>query len=190
MKKHNGCYYCAFFVLLCAASLSGKAEAPLLKWIGQKPKVVDGKIKTWIEAPGFLQWREAQPEKDGFAGRVLTISLTGPFHKGAWCQHAGALLKLKKAVPKNRPFVVTFKARTLSGAPYLQVLRTWGSSRPWRPVKLQPQWKSFRVEKTAVHPTDSITFSLVPKMRRLQPYCAGVFELTDVRVRYSLVEKK
>lgn len=155
------------------------------RWNARKPVVVDGKINGWEAAPEFLRWRKADATTDGFDGEVLTVNLTGPFADGAWSQHAGALFRLPREVPAGQPFTIGFKARSLTGSKNLTVLRSWGGSKPWNSIGITSQWATYRVTLTPQSPTDSVTFSLVPKAARLQPYCAGSFELGEVQVEPS-----
>ena len=165
-------------------SWQGKPDpaAHLVGWSARKPVVKDGKIPAWEVAPEFLKWRDADPAADGFAGQVLTVKLTGPFAKGAWSQHAGALLRLDQEVPAKQAFTVRFKARSLSGSKNLSVLRSWGGATPWESIAITPEWQEYAVTLTPEFPTDTLSFSLVPNAGRLQPYCAGSFELGSVRI--------
>lgn len=156
--------------------------AHVVGWSARKPVVKDGKIPAWEVAPEFLKWRDAVPATDGFAGRVLTVNLTGPFADGAWSQHAGALLRLDQEIPAQQPFTVRFKARSLSGSKNLSVLRSWGGAKPWNSIAIITEWQEYTVTLTPTFPTDTLSFSLVPKAGQLQPYCAGSFELAQVRV--------
>lgn len=151
-------------------------------WSAQKPVVVDGAITGWTPAPEFLAWRQADPEQDGFSGPVLRVSLTGPFIKGAWSQHAGAIWQLPRAIPAGQAFTVRFKARRLEGSPHLTVLRTWGGAKPWATIEIDADWRDYEVTLEPQFDTDRITFSLVPRKGRLQPYCAGIFEVTGVTI--------
>ena len=151
-------------------------------WSARKPVVKDGKIPAWEVAPEFLKWRDADPAADGFAGQVLTVTLAGPFADGAWSQHAGALLRLDQEVPAKQPFTVRFKARSLAGSKNLSVLRSWGGATPWESMAITPEWQEYAVTLTPEFTTDTLSFSLVPKAGRLQPYCAGSFELSQARV--------
>jgi hypothetical protein len=165
-------------------SWQGKPDpaAHFVGWSARKPVVKDGNIPAWEIAPEFLKWRDADPVADGFAGRVLTVNLTGPFADGAWSQHAGALLRLDQEVPAKQSFTVRFKARSLSGSKYLSVLRSWGGATPWESTLITTEWKEYTITLTPTFPTDTLSFSLVPKAGQLQPYCAGSFELATVRV--------
>lgn len=156
--------------------------AHVVGWSARKPVVSDGKITAWEIAPEFLTWRDADPAADGFSGQVLTVSLTGPFAEGAWSQHAGALLRLDQEVPAKEPFTVQFKARSLGGSQNLSVLRSWGGATPWNSIAITNAWQEYSVTLTPTFPTDTLSFSLVPKSGQLQPYCAGSFELAQVRV--------
>lgn len=153
-----------------------------IHWTARKPVLADGKIADWERAPEFLTWREATIDKDGFLGQVLTVNLTGPFADGAWSQHAGALMILSKEIPKGQPFTVSFKARSISGPKNLTVLRSWGGATPWETISITDEWKEYSVELTSTFPTDTLSFSLVPKAGRLQSYCKGSFELAQVQL--------
>jgi len=165
----------------CSAMKSVETEMVDAVWSARKPMVVDGKVIDWEAAPEFLHWRHAVPAIDGFSGEVLKINLTGPFAKGAWSQHAGALFSLGLNIPKGQAFVVSFKARSLKGPKNLTVLRSWGGAKPWKSITITDKWKSYQVVLTPEHSTDTVCFSLVPKTGGLQPYCAGTFELNDVK---------
>ncbi len=143
--------------------------------------VVDDKIIGWEEAPEFLHRRNADPAVDGFSGEVLTVNLTGPFVKGAWSQHAGALFSLGLTIPKGQEFLISFKARSLKGSKNLTVLRSWGGAKPWKTITITDKWESYQVVITSEHSTDTVCFSLVAKPGRLQPYCEGTFELNNVK---------
>lgn len=149
-------------------------------WRGQKPVVAEGKIAHWAPAPEFLFWRQAELERDGFTGLVLRVSLTGPFIEGAWSQHAGAIWRLPREIPAGQPFTLRFRARSLEGSRHLTVLRTWGGTKPWDTIEIAADWRDYEVTLTPQSDTTQITFSLAPKKGRLQPYCAGVFELHGV----------
>lgn len=165
-------------------SWQGKPDpaAHLVGWSARKPVVKDGKILAWEVASEFLKWRDADPAGDGFAGQVLTVNIAGPFAKGAWSQHAGALLRLDQELPAQQPFTVRFKARSLSGSKNLSVLRSWGGATPWNSIAITAEWQEYTVTLTPTFPTDTLSFSLVPKAGQLQPYCAGSFELAQVRM--------
>ena len=150
-------------------------------WSARKPVVVEGKITGWEAAEEFLHWRNADPAIDGFSGQVLKINLTGPFAKGAWSQHAGALFSLEKKVSKGQPFMITFNARSLKGPKNLTVLRSWGGAKPWKTITITDKWQPYQIVLTSKNSTDTLCFSLVPKKGRLQPYCAGTFELNNVK---------
>ncbi len=119
------------------------------------------------------------------AGLILTVSLTGPFAEGAWSQHAGAIYALSKKAPAKQPVAVTFKARSLSGAKFLSVLRTWGGAKPWNSIPITKEWKTYRVVLTSKFEIETITFSLVPKKGRLQLYTKGSFELAYVECAFA-----
>lgn len=170
---------CLLWVAACGCrTIDRETRRP---WSARKPVVRAGELAEWAPAPEFLAWRLAEPAADGFAGPVLTVSLTGPFHAGAWSQHAGALYALPRVVPAGQPFAMSFRARSVDGSPHLTVLRTWGGAKPWKSITISREWQAYRVVLTPAHETDSVTFSLVPKAGRLQPYCAGTFELAEVR---------
>lgn len=163
---------------------NGKSDQAMTssRWNARKPVVADGKIIRWEAAPDFMEWRKADPVTEGFTGDVLKVNLTGPFAEGAWSQHAGALFAISQEIPAGQTFVISFKARSLTGAKFLSVLRTWGGSKPWESIPITDQWRDYRVVLTVQSPTDSVTFSLVSKAGRLQPYCAGSFELAEVKI--------
>ncbi len=154
-----------------------EALAVQAAWSAQKPMIKDGAISAWVPAPEFLQWRAADPGEDGFAGRVLRVNVHGPFHSGAWSQHAGALYTLPRTIAAGEPFTLRFQARSLEGARFLTVLRTWGGAKPWESIPLTPQWKTYEVTLIPDVATEQVTFSLVPSKGGLQPYAAGQFEL-------------
>ena len=97
-------------------------------WCGRKPVVVEGKITGTQSAPEFLHWRQARPAADGFAGKVLTVTLSGPFAKDGLSQIYGALYALPRQIPAGQPFEVTFRARSLSAPAELTVLRSYGGA--------------------------------------------------------------
>lgn len=175
-----------WLLMIFACALGGGCSTTAIAensaWCGQKPVVVDDKIVEWVEAPEFLSWRQADPERDGFSGLVVRVSLTGPFHQGAWSQHAGAIWQLPQMVPKGEPFTVRFKARSLEGPPHLTVLRAWGGAKPWETIGITNQWRDYEVTLEPQSDTTQVTFSLAPKKGRLQPYCAGVFEVAAVTI--------
>jgi arylsulfatase A len=158
------------------------AGADQAAWAGQKPVVRDGRIAEWMPAPEFLTWRKADPEQDGFRGDVLTVSLDGPFHVGAWSQHAGVIWTLPREIPKEQPFTIRFRARSLAGPPHMSVLRTWGGATPWESIHIDAEWNDYKVTLHPQSATARVTFSLVPKKGRLQPFCAGRFELAAVEM--------
>ncbi len=170
----------AAFMISTGCSTTGAGKAAV--WRAQKPKIADGKIAEWEPAPEFLAWRQADSEQDGFNGEVLRVSLTGPFNKGAWGQHAGAIWQLPRMAPKGQAFTVRFKARSLEGPPHLSVLRTWGGARPWNTLEMTTEWQDYEITLMPQFDTTEITFSLAPKKGRLQPYCAGVFEVAGVTI--------
>jgi len=173
--------------LLIVASLTMRVagnDVPVeqLAWSAQKPMIEDGAIRKWVLAPEFLKWRAADPGEDGFAGRVLRVNLSGLFHSGAWSQHAGALYTLPRTISKGEPFTLHFMARSLEGAGFLTVLRTWGGAKPWESIPISSEWKDYAITLTPGFATERVTFSLVPKSGGLQPYAAGTFELYRVRL--------
>ena len=151
-------------------------------WSARKPYIVGDKIAEWMPAPEFLGWRKADPAVDGFEGDVLAVMLSGPFHSGAWSQHAGAIFTPPRTFQPEEAFEVHFKARSLTGPKYLSVLRSWGGAKPWSPIAITESWETYRVVLTPQMPTELLTFSLVPKPDGLQPYCAGSFEISGVAV--------
>lgn len=169
-------------LLFLGTAWTQAADPGRAAWRAQKPVIVDGRIADWTSAPEFLEWRKADPDRDGFAGEVLTVTLTGPFHKDTWSQHAGALFALGRTFPKGQSFTVRFKARSLEGSRHLSVLRTWGGAKPWDTIEIGPDWKDYQVTIEPQADTESLTFSLAPKKGRLQPYCAGRFELARIEV--------
>lgn len=172
-------------LLLCCLSCLPGLAAEKDCWSARKPSILEGKIAEWVPAPEFLGWRKADPAVDGFEGDVLAVTLSGPFHSGAWSQHAGALLTLPRTFQTGEAFEVRFKARSLSGPKYLSVLRSWGGAKPWSPIAITESWETYRVVLTPQMPTELLTFSLVPKPGGLQPYCAGSFEISGVAIQPS-----
>jgi hypothetical protein len=81
---------------------------------------------------------------------------------------------------------VDFKARAVSGARMLKVLRRWGGlKRPyWGGIELTDAWRSYSRELVAERsPTQFINFSVVATKRPpLQPLASGEFLLADVSV--------
>jgi hypothetical protein len=114
--------------------------------------------------------------------------MPGPYPKGAWTQHAGAIATLSAEIPAGTPFTVTFQARTLGGAQYLSVLRRWGSSEPIEHVLLTPEWTTYQLRRTASHPTQFLTFSLAPRSTGLHTVAVGTFEVKDVAVKIEPVK--
>jgi outer membrane protein assembly factor BamB len=164
--------------------LSDIAPPKVAGWASRKPVVQGAAIAAWAPAPEFLAWRDADA-RDGFSGKVLRVKLSGPFIAGAWSQHAGALLLPADPLPAWMPYTVSFKARRLAGSAYLTLYRSWGGSRPWETIALTDTWRDYAVRRTADHATEMLTFSLVHKPGGLQPYCAGEFEVADVRITYT-----
>jgi len=197
---------CAVLALLCAAGCASVPVQPPV-WRGQKPIVRDDKLAGWEPAPEFLAWRSAHPATDGFAGGVLTVTLSGPFHKGAWSQHAGALFTLPRTVPAGEPFTLRFKARSLAGSPNLSVLRTWGGAKPWqslllprtglitrspcsrssRPIQLRFRWSRAMVRSSLTVP-DGSNWPMLPWIRPTNDFdqgtgmTTGTGQVTDVVV--------
>ncbi len=134
--------------------------------------------QSYRVAPEAIQ----QMEEDGQTW--LRISLPDPAPLKPWCQHAGLIATLKQPIPAAAQFVVSGRARSVSGAKGLSILRRWGGSEPWQHVELTNEWMPFSVERTAKEfETEWITLSLVamPK-RRLQPCAEGVFDIADLRI--------
>ena len=167
-----------FCLLFCLPGLAAEIDC----WSARKPSILEGKIAEWLPAPEFLGWRKADPAVHGFEGEVLAVTLSGPFHSGAWSQHAGAIFTLPRTFQPEEAFEVHFKARSLTGPKYLSVLRSWGGAKPWSPIAITESWETYRVVLTPQMPTERLTFSLVPKPGGLQPYCAGTFEISGVAV--------
>jgi hypothetical protein len=166
----------------------GKSDKPaigpdgavrIVSWEGQGPVVDDKGVFTWVSVHGMVKKQR---------GGIIHVNMPGPYPKGAWTQHAGAIATLICEIPAGTPFTVSFQARTLGGAQYLSVLRRWGSSEPWQHVTLTPEWTSYTVVRTASHPTQYLTFSLAPRSSGLHTVAEGIFEIKDVVVKIDPVK--
>ena len=166
----------------CKSESSRDAWASPAAWNAHKPVVSGGHATAYVDAPEFLHWRQADRSVDGFSGKVLTVTLTGPFADDAWSQHAGALFSWPRQIPIGQPFPVTFMARSLTGPKYLTVLRTWGGALPREPIPITSEWKTYHLVLTPESPTNSLTLSLVAGPSGLQTYCAGSFEISSIVV--------
>jgi hypothetical protein len=155
-------------------AISSDGHVRITAWDGQGPQVDAAGQFTWVSVPGMVVRQR---------GGVLRVTLAGPFPKGAWTQHGGAIATLAAEIPVGTPFTVRFQARTLSGATHLSVLRRWGSSRPYEHVTLTPEWTAYEVRRTASHPTQFLTFSLAPRATGLHTLAVGAFEIKEMSVQ-------
>lgn len=127
---------------------------------------------------------DAMKELQGNGEKWLRVSLPDPTPLKPWCQHVGLILTLEHPIPAGTSFRIHGRARSVSGAKGLSLLRRWGGSKPWEHKELTAEWTNFSVERLASkYATEFITVSLVenPK-RRLQPSAMGVFDIADLKV--------
>ncbi len=180
----------AVFVLGVLIFGHGKKDEPaigadgtvkIISWDGQGPVVDEKGVFTWVSVRGMVSKQR---------GGVIHVNMPGPYPKGAWTQHAGAIATLAGEIPAGTPFTVSFQARSLGGARYLSVLRRWGSSEPIQHVELSNEWQTFLVTRTASYPTQFITFSLAPVTTGLHTVAEGIFEVKDVVVKAGLGTSK
>jgi hypothetical protein len=175
----------------CAAPRTGSRGPEISGWEAVRPvRGEDGKL-SFVAAPEWLYEETGDPGDAGSPSQWLRADLKGPFHKGAWCQHCGVVAKLDRPVPRGWPFRVRFRARSVSGARLLKVLRRWGGLRQkwaggnnWESIPLTGDWRTYEVVRFSDrYPTEEITFSVVASERPpLQPAAAGSFCLADVAV--------
>lgn len=158
------------------------------RWMAERPVVGAGGETQYVAAPQWLQWEtRGQGNDEGIPAKWLRVEIDlPPDAPEVWCQHAGAIAVLSREIPAGRRFRVDFKARAVSGARMLKVLRRWGGlKRPyWGGIELTDAWRSYSRELVAERsPTQFINFSVVATKRPpLQPLASGEFLLADVSV--------
>lgn len=189
-RRRTACRTCLGFsaaVLACLCAFGTEAVRIKLMQVEAAKQDKDGKT-VYVVQPEAVRTMTAE-EGEGEKGpkKWLRVSLPDPAPLKPWCQHAGLILTLERPVPAGKEFRVSGRARSVSGARGLSILRRWGGSEPWTHVALSEDWAPFSVARVAAgFETGFITISLVadPK-RRLQPCAEGVFDLADLAVEYE-----
>jgi len=170
----------------CARPAADDSTVPIARWFTEKPIVkADGSL-AFVPAPAWLREERAASSTVGSPERWWRVDMRGPFDERALCQHCGAIAELARPIPAGQAFRVTLRARSVSGARILKVLRRWGGfTRPyWGGTRLAEDWQTVSIVGCAPrNETRFVNFSVRDAERpQLGPCAPGVFCLADVVV--------
>ncbi len=169
-----------FMWLVCLSGCVQDKPEAVAQWTAVAPKQSDDGRIEWVEVPQTLSFRSGG---EGEPRQIITVHMNGPYMKGAWTQHAGAILTLPTAIPAGQPYRVRLQARVLEGPPYLAIQRRWGGTKPWENITLNHEWQTYEKEFVCTRfPTEQVTFSLNPRASGLHTVACGVFELAAIEI--------
>ena len=169
---------------------NGSFEAGIEHWIALDiDKDETGKSTNIASNEDMLTWVKRDDSEDLTAGEdstgALQVTFEGRETPDNQSHHTGARAELNTRLEKGKTYLVTFDARSVSGADVVKVARQWGGSKTETGgAKLSEDWASHTVRIELAHPTNQLIFSLTsgkpkPGIHRVAD---GVFLLDNITV--------
>ena len=181
---------CCGFAGLCRAEepvgeFNFDDKSQLKRWYSIRKAEVDGKVKFLGQGqePIFISFLES----DGAAGSkgCLKVNIHGLDKLTSLVSwYTGAAIIFKKPIPKGR-ILVTFMAKSISGAKILSVTRGHGGSSQ-EIVSITNEWKKYSVVVNSKIAVSYLMFTLVEPTRKV---AAGEFLLDNISVKSAEVDQ-
>jgi len=169
---------------------NGSFEAGIEHWMAlDVAKDEAGKSTNIASNEDMLTWVKREDGEDLTAGEdskgALQVTFEGLQKPENQSHHTGARAEMNTRLEKNKTYLVTFDARSVSGADVVKISRQWGGSKTdTGGAKLSDDWSSHTVRIELAHPTNRLLFSLTtgkpkPGIHRVAD---GVFLLDNITV--------